>query len=106
AYPEIFYAEFAKVLASDREWIEIVFLQISAKLATALLVFPPKKAYCEEKCRHDNRRDDVDTELALQGIDHGMSTFCAVATGLPAGRRSQRGFFRTRFTAPWLQRFP
>ena len=37
-------AEIAKVLASDREWIEIVLFQVSPKLAASFLVLTPQKA--------------------------------------------------------------
>src|SRR6516162_7503448 len=44
AQPEVFQTEFTKVLARDHERVEIVLFEISAKLATAFLVFSPEKA--------------------------------------------------------------
>ena len=68
--PEIFQAEFAKVLARDGERIKIVLFQVSAEFAALLFVFPPKKAHGEKEKRDEDRRDDVNAELALQSFDH------------------------------------
>src|SRR4029450_355287 len=71
--PEILWTEFAKVLASDREWIEIVLFQVSAEFAALFFVFPPKKAHGEKEERDNYRRDDVNAELALQSFNHGRA---------------------------------
>src|SRR5206468_10240400 len=65
AQPEIFHAEFAKVFARNGKRIEIVLFEISAKLATAFLVFSPSKSCRQKEQRHDDRGDDVNTKLAL-----------------------------------------
>src|SRR6266545_401395 len=44
AQPEILWAELPKILASDREWIEIVLFEISPELATPFFVFSPGKS--------------------------------------------------------------
>src|SRR2546429_7269936 len=72
--PEIFQAELAEVFPSDCEWIEIVFLKVSSKLAAAFLVFPPNEADRQKEQRYDDRRDDIDRELTLQGINHIANT--------------------------------
>src|SRR5437899_10383003 len=83
AKPEILQAEFAKVFASDCEWIEIVFLKVSSKLAAAFLVFPPNEADRQKEQRYNDRRDDIATEVALQRVDHVANTsLAAVATSL------------------------
>ena len=68
---EIFRTELAKILATDCERIEIVLLKISSKFAPALLVFSPKESGNQKQQGDNNRRDYIDAELALQGIDHG-----------------------------------
>ncbi len=69
--PEILQAEFAEVFARNGKRIEIVLFEISAKLATAFLVFSPEKARGQKEQRYDDRSDDVNTELALQSVNHG-----------------------------------
>ena len=68
--PEIFQAELAKVLPSDGERIEVVLIEVPAKLAAAFLVFSPGETCREKKQRRNDRGDDVDAELALQSFDH------------------------------------
>src|SRR6266487_841131 len=81
--PKILQTELAEILAGDDEWIEIVLFQVSAKLAALFLVLTPKKACCQKEHRHNDRRDDVDTEFALQSFDHRTNIFpAAFATGL------------------------
>src|SRR5437764_9085461 len=81
--PKILQAEFAEIFACHCEWIEIVFLKISSKLPAPLFVFAPNESYGQKKCRHDDRRDDVDTKFVLQCIDHGPKiSFAAIATSL------------------------
>jgi hypothetical protein len=41
----------------------------------------------------------------LQGFDHGMITFCTVATGLRPVVCRDAALFRKRLVEPWLQRF-
>ncbi len=74
AQPKIFQAEFAEVFASDGERIEVVLFQISPKLPAPFLVFSPDKACRQETERHNDRRDDVNAELALQSFDHKHGT--------------------------------
>src|SRR5229473_3848778 len=80
AQPKILQAEFSEVFTSDRERIEVVFLKISPKLAAAFLVFPPNEADGEEKQRYNDRGQNVDRKLALQGVNHitniSYAVFC------------------------------
>src|SRR5439155_830297 len=68
--PEIFQAELAKVLARNGERIEVVIVQISAKLAASFFVFSPEKACRKKEQRYNDRCDDIDAELALESLDH------------------------------------
>ena len=68
--PEIFQAELAKVLARNGKRIEVVIVQISAKLAASFFVFSPEKACRKKEQRYNDRCDDIDAELALQSLDH------------------------------------
>src|SRR4030095_4755281 len=81
--PEIFQAELAKVFARDGKWVEIVLVEVFAKLALPFLVFSPQKTEPQKEERYNDRSDDVDRKLALQGINHIANiSFAAVATGL------------------------
>ena len=101
--PEIFQAELAKVLPSNNKRIEVVLFEISPKLALPLLVFAPQKTEAQKQQRYNDRRDDVDRKLALQGINHIPNIlFARVATGLwPVVSRD--ALFRKRLIEPWLQ---
>src|SRR5437762_8352082 len=77
AQAKIFQAEFAEVFAGDREGIEIVLFEISAKLATPFFVFSPSKSCRQKEQRYDDRSDDVNTELALQSLNHFERRSCA-----------------------------
>ena len=68
--PEIFQAELAEVFAGDGERVEIVLVEVFAKLALPFLVFAPDETEGEEQHRYNDRSDDVDRKLALQGVDH------------------------------------
>src|SRR6266568_5827393 len=68
--PEIFETKLAKVLAANRERIEIVFLDVPAEFPAAFLVFSPNKTRGQKKERGDDGSDDVDAKLALQGFNH------------------------------------
>src|SRR6202043_3717995 len=68
-----FQAELAEVLATHRERVEIVLVQISPEFPAPLLVFAPSETSRQEKERRDNRRDHVDPDLALQCANHAMS---------------------------------
>src|SRR5207248_6455569 len=68
---EIVEIELTEILASDRERIEIVFLQIASELAATLLVFSPNKTGAQKKQRRDDGCDHVHADLALQRADHG-----------------------------------
>src|SRR5205814_5995058 len=92
--PEIFQTEFAEILATDCERIEIVFLQISPKFATALLVFPPNESSGEKQQRDNDGGDYVDAKLVLQNFDHMR------------GLNSVAQFSRTRSFAGWKLRQP
>jgi hypothetical protein len=75
--PKIVEIEFAKVLARDRERVEIVFLQVPAKFAAALLVFAPEKTSREQDKRGDNRRDYIDGNVAAESF-HDIATVATV----------------------------
>src|SRR4029077_4476381 len=83
--PEIFQAEFAKVFARDGERVEIVLVEVFAKLALPLLVFAPQKTEAQEEQRYNDRSDDVDRKLTLQGIDHSANI---LFTAVPSACRS------------------
>src|SRR6266550_3091255 len=83
--PEIFQTELAKVLATDCERIEIVLLKISSKFAAAFLVFSPKESGNQKQQRNNNRRNYIDAELALQGIDHSKGRIIGILSVCPAG---------------------
>ncbi len=68
--PEVFQAKLAEVFARDGERIEIVFVQIFAELTPPFLVLAPGEPDGEEKQRYNDRSNDVDRKLALQGVDH------------------------------------
>ena len=68
--PEIFQAELAEVFPSYDKRIKVVLFEISPKLALPLLVFAPQKTEAQKEQRYDDRRDDIDRELALQGVNH------------------------------------
>ena len=69
--PKIFETELAKVLATNCERIEVVFIQISSEFPSAFLVFSPNETGREKDQRRDNGRDHVDSDLALQRANHG-----------------------------------
>src|SRR5262245_10464426 len=79
---EVFQAELAEVLPSNGKRIKVVLFQISSKLAPTLLVFAPQKTEAQKKQRYDNRRNDIDRKLALQGINHIANIVFPAATGL------------------------
>src|SRR5215471_5030914 len=82
AQSEIFQAELAEVFACYCERIEIVLVQVSAELAASLFVLAPQKTERQKEQRYDNRGDDVNRKLVLQGIDHILNILCAaVVTG-------------------------
>ena len=68
--PKIFQAELAKVLAANGERIEVVFLEVSPEFPAALLVFSPDETGGQKNQRGDDGGDDVDTDLALQSVNH------------------------------------
>src|SRR5436305_14006408 len=77
AQPKISQAELAKIIARDREWIEIVLFQVSAEFATLFFVFAPKKSCCKKEQRHNDRCNNIDTELALHRSGHTTNIFPA-----------------------------
>ena len=77
--PEILEIEFGEVFAADREWVEIVVLEIATVLAS-LLVFSPEKTGGQQDERGDDRRDYIDGNVAAESFDHG-STVAAVCGG-------------------------
>src|SRR5882724_4580309 len=102
--PEIFQAELAEVFPSYDKRIKVVLFELSPKLALTLLVFAPQKTEAQKEQRYDDRRDDINRELALQGINHIANILFAVVPS--ACRRSSRdagALFRKRLTEPWLQ---
>src|SRR5438874_5040092 len=102
--PEIFETEFAKVFATDCEWIEIIFFQISSELATSLLVFSPDKTRHQKQQGDNDGSDNVNTELALQRLNHRTNiSFAAVATGLRSVSARKNCVLAKRLTEPWLQ---
>jgi hypothetical protein len=83
AQAKISQAELAKILARDREWIEIVLFQVSAEFTTLFLVFAPEKSCYQKEQRHNDRCDNIDTELALHRSGHTTNIFpAALATDL------------------------
>src|SRR5262249_13913579 len=105
AQPEIFQAELAEVFARYCERIEIVLVQVSAELAASLFVLAPQKTERQKEQRYDDRRDDVDRKLALQGIDHSLNILCAaVATGLWPVISTARRSTDDGSQSSWLQR--
>src|SRR4030095_13342986 len=101
AQPEILQTKLAEVFARDGERVEIVLVEVFAELALPFLVLSPQKTERQKKQRYNDRSDDVDRKLALQGVDHISNiSFAAVATGvLPVSC----GVPRKRLTEPWLQ---
>src|SRR4029453_6984449 len=84
--PEIFQAELAKVFARDGKRVKIVLVEIFAKLASPFLVLSPQKTERQKEQRYNDRSDDVNRKLALQGVDHIANIlFTAVPS---AGRQS------------------
>ena len=71
-HPEtkIVQIEFAEIFARDGKRIEIVFLEVATKFSPAFLVFSPNETRGEKKGRSDDRCDDVDSDVALQGRNH------------------------------------
>ena len=74
AQPKILQTELAKIFATYRKRIEIVLLEISSKLVTSFLVFAPEKTERQKQQGYDDRRDDIDRELTLQGINHDCAS--------------------------------
>src|SRR4029453_548100 len=72
--PEIFQAKLAKVFARDGERVEIVLVEVLAKLASPFLVFSPQKTERQKEQRYNDRSDDVDRKLALNGINHNCAS--------------------------------
>src|SRR4030095_10578519 len=68
--PEIFQAELAEVFPSYDKRIKVVLFEISPKLALPFLVLSPQKTERQKEQRYDDRSDDVDRKIALQGVDH------------------------------------
>jgi len=58
--PEIFQAEFTEIFARNCERVEIVLVQVSAKLSAAFLVFAPDETHGEKEQRNDDRSDHID----------------------------------------------
>src|SRR5262249_35699714 len=105
AQPEIFQAELAEVFARYCERIEIVLVQVSAELAASLFVLAPQKTERQKEQRYDDRRDDINRKLALQGIDHSLNILCAaVATGLWPVIPTATGSTESGSQSSWLQR--
>src|SRR5207253_9584477 len=73
--PKILQIELAEIFAGDREWIEIILLQVSPKLAALFLIFAPKKPRYEKEQRNEDRRDNINAELALQSFSHRTNLF-------------------------------
>src|SRR5437016_4398901 len=69
--PKIFQTELAKVLATNCERVEIIFVEVSPEFPAAFLVFSPNETGREKDQRRDNGRDYVDSDLALQCANHG-----------------------------------
>src|ERR1700682_6532201 len=63
AKAEIPQAKFAEVFARDREWIEIVLVQVATKFPPALFVFSPEKSNREEEERCNNRCNYVNGDI-------------------------------------------
>ena len=70
AKPKIVQVELAEVLARDGERIKIVFLQVAAEFAAALLVFSPNETGAKQNSRRNGRSNDVDPKLGLESADH------------------------------------
>jgi hypothetical protein len=105
AQPEIFQAELAEIFAGHREWIEIVLFQVSPELAALFLVLAPEKPCYQKEKRYNNRGDDVDTEFALQSLDHRTNiSFAAVASGLRPFPLAKVILFEKRLIEPLLHR--
>src|SRR6516225_3979605 len=81
AQPEILQAEFAEVFPRHSKRIEVILFEISPKLASPLLVFAPQKTEAQKEQRYDDRRDDINRKLALEGVDHILNIlFTAVSS--------------------------
>src|SRR6266849_5524403 len=63
AKPKIFQVKLRHIVAIDRVRIKIELLQIAAKLAT-LLVLSPKKTDREQNERRNDRRNQIDGNIA------------------------------------------
>ena len=69
AEPEIVQIELAEVFAVNRKRIEVVLLELATVLAS-FLVFPPEKTGGEQDERGDDRRDDINRNVAAESFDH------------------------------------
>ncbi len=93
---EIVQIELAKVFARNSERIKIVLLEIAPKFSAAFFVFSPNETGSEKNDRGDNRRDHVDSDLALQCVNHAMSsierstTFAKATAGRQSSQISSR----------------
>src|SRR5438874_9218314 len=86
--PEILEIEFGEVFAVDRERIEIVILEIATVLAS-FLVFPPEKTGGQQDERGDDRRDDINRNIAADSFDH-MRSEARASSGLLKALSAQR----------------
>jgi hypothetical protein len=68
---EIVQIELAEVFTGDCERIKVVFLEVSSESFSALLVFSPNESGSEEKHGGNDRGDDVNSDFALKGLNHG-----------------------------------
>jgi hypothetical protein len=69
-YMTAFHTEVAK-RDRDSESIKVVFLEVSSESFSALLVFSPNESGSEEKHGGNDRGDDVNSDFALKGLNHG-----------------------------------
>src|SRR5581483_7201555 len=70
AEAKIVQIELAEVFARDREWIEVILLELASEFVT-LLVFAPEKTGAEQNDRGDDRRENVDPNFPGESV-HGV----------------------------------
>ena len=70
AEAKIVQIELAEVFARHAVRIEVVLLELAAELAS-FLIFPPEKTGGEQDERGDDRRDDINANVAAESLDHG-----------------------------------
>ena len=72
AKAKIVQIELAEVFARHAVRIEVVLLELASVLAS-LLVFSPEKTGGEQDERGDDRRDDINGNVAAESFDHNSS---------------------------------